>query len=73
MIVCGILVTSAAAEFYPEEPLLWQPYELLMTIVRYEGTAGARAAVFFAAVSLTCAQLGMNVNGLANLMQESDL
>lgn len=63
MIVCGILVTSAAAESYPEEPLLWQPYELLMTIVRYEGSAGARAAVSFAAFSLTCAQLGMNVNG----------
>ncbi len=43
----GIICTSVAVEFYPEDGLLWQPYALL-TAVQMHGGDGARAAVFFA-------------------------
>ena len=43
----GIICTSIAVEFYPNEGLLWQPYALLTAIQKYGGP-GARAAVFFA-------------------------
>jgi NCS1 family nucleobase:cation symporter-1 len=43
----GIVCTSVAAQFYPEEGLLWSPYDLL-TAIQMHGGNGARAAVFFA-------------------------
>ena len=46
----GIICTSTAAEFYPSEGLLWEPYNLL-TVIQQNGGNGARAAVFFACES----------------------
>jgi NCS1 family nucleobase:cation symporter-1 len=46
--VIGIICTSVAAQFYPERGLLWEPYTLLRAIQEESGSAGARAAVFFA-------------------------
>lgn len=43
----GIVCTSVAAQHYPDEGLLWTPYELLRA-VQMHGGKGARAAVFFA-------------------------
>jgi cytosine/uracil/thiamine/allantoin permease len=43
----GIICTSVAAQFYPEEGLLWSPYALF-TAIQMHGGNGARAAVFFA-------------------------
>ena len=48
----GVICTSAAAKFYPDQGLLWNPYSLL-TAIQMEGGAGARAAVFFACTSFT--------------------
>lgn len=63
--IFGILATSAVAEFYSDEPLLWAPYEVLMALIRKEpkSTAGIRAAAFIAGLALCVGQLGMNVNG----------
>ena len=43
----GIICTSVAVEFYPDDGLLWQPYALL-TSIQMHGGNGARAGVFFA-------------------------
>ena len=57
----GVVITSCAAGFYPEEGLLWRPYKLMEVIQRREDTHGARAAVFFLALSFFLSQLCVNV------------
>jgi len=58
----GIVCASVGSLYYPGL-LLWTPYDLLSAIQLNENTAGARAAVFFAALVFTCAQLSLNVSG----------
>ncbi|KAF8063953.1 NCS1 nucleoside transporter family [Lyophyllum atratum] len=58
--VLGIVTTSAARGFYPDEPLLWKLYDLLEAIQRHEGPA-ARAAVFFLAFAFFLSQLCVNI------------
>ncbi|KAH8093863.1 NCS1 nucleoside transporter family [Cristinia sonorae] len=58
--ILGIITTSCARGFYPDEPLLWRLYDLLGAIQRHEGP-GARAAVFFAAFAFLLAQICVNV------------
>ncbi|KAJ7465101.1 NCS1 nucleoside transporter family [Mycena latifolia] len=58
----GLICTSCAAGFYPEEPLLWQPYDLLIAIQTHGGH-GARAATFFAGCAFVVSQLGLNISG----------
>nr|XP_019007707.1 uncharacterized protein I206_07341 [Kwoniella pini CBS 10737]OCF46488.1 hypothetical protein I206_07341 [Kwoniella pini CBS 10737] len=60
----GIICTSVAAQYYPDEGLLWQPYSLL-TAVQNNGGAGARAGVFFASLAFLFAQFGINIAGNA--------
>lgn len=62
--VFGIVVTSCAAGFYPDEGLLWAPYDLL-PVIQTHGGPGARAACFFAGVAFVISQLGINVPGNA--------
>ncbi|CAD6582606.1 MAG: hypothetical protein CYPHOPRED_002076 [Cyphobasidiales sp. Tagirdzhanova-0007] len=58
----GIIVTSCAAQLYPEEGLLWQPYDLLTAIQKHSGNSGrARAAVAFASIAFILAQIGLAV------------
>lgn len=58
----GIVCTSCAATWYPDETtLLWQPYAYLNAIREHEGTPGARAAVAFASIALMFSQFGMVV------------
>ncbi|WRT66262.1 uncharacterized protein IL334_003215 [Kwoniella shivajii] len=64
--IIGLVCASAGAKLYPTETLLWAPYRLLTAIQIHEGTKGARAAVFFASLVFTLAQLGINIPG--NLM-----
>lgn len=59
--VFGTLATSAAIVIFPEEDrLLWSPWDLLLAFQK-EGSAGARAATFFAGLVLVVPQLGINV------------
>ncbi|KAK0236921.1 NCS1 nucleoside transporter family [Armillaria nabsnona] len=58
--VLGIVTTSCARGFYPDEPLLWKLYDLLQAIQEHGGP-GARAAVFFAAFAFFVSQLSVNV------------
>ncbi|GJE93540.1 NCS1 nucleoside transporter family [Phanerochaete sordida] len=58
--ILGIVATSCARGFYPEEPLLWKIYDLLAAVQRHEGP-GARAAVFFAALAFVASQLSVTV------------
>ncbi|BEJ06652.1 hypothetical protein CcaverHIS641_0311740 [Cutaneotrichosporon cavernicola] len=58
----GIVCTSVAAQHYPDEGLLWTPYELLR-VVQKHGGPGARAAVFFACGAFVLSQWGINVPG----------
>jgi len=60
----GIICTSCAAGFYPDEPLLWQPYALL-TAIQTHGGAGARAVAFFGGCAFIVSQFGINVSGNA--------
>jgi NCS1 family nucleobase:cation symporter-1 len=60
--IIGIVCASAGSLYYPGA-LLWTPYQLLTAIQLGENTAGARAAVFFAALVFTCAQLSLNISG----------
>nr|XP_018259521.1 uncharacterized protein I303_07589 [Kwoniella dejecticola CBS 10117]OBR81679.1 hypothetical protein I303_07589 [Kwoniella dejecticola CBS 10117] len=60
----GIVCTSVAAQYYPEEGLLWSPYKLL-TAVQNNGGNGARAGVFFASLAFLFAQFGINIAGNA--------
>jgi NCS1 family nucleobase:cation symporter-1 len=59
--ILGIITTSCARGFYPNEPLLWKLYDLLEAIQIHEGTSGARAAVFFAAFAFFLSQVSVNV------------
>ncbi|KAG6831439.1 hypothetical protein H0H92_010652 [Tricholoma furcatifolium] len=59
--VLGIVTTSAARGFYPNEPLLWKLYDLLEAIQMNERPA-ARAAVFFATTAFLVSQLCVNVS-----------
>ncbi|KAK7473185.1 hypothetical protein VKT23_001284 [Stygiomarasmius scandens] len=58
--ILGIVTTSCARGFYPDEPLLWRLYDLLEAIQTHGGPA-ARAAVFFAAFAFFLSQLCVNV------------
>ncbi|GAA95114.1 uncharacterized protein L969DRAFT_18861 [Mixia osmundae IAM 14324] len=59
--VIGLIVTSAAAGFYPDRPLLWLPYDLLEAVQDESGgSSGARAACFFAAVPWVIIQMSLN-------------
>ncbi|KAG1862376.1 NCS1 nucleoside transporter family [Suillus tomentosus] len=58
--ILGIVTTSCARGFYPNEPLLWKLYDLLQAIQRNEAPA-ARAAVFFAAFAFFLSQLSVTV------------
>ncbi|KAF8156221.1 permease for cytosine/purines, uracil, thiamine, allantoin-domain-containing protein [Mycena galopus ATCC 62051] len=58
--ILGIITTSCARGFYPDEPLLWKLYDLLEAIQTHGGN-GARAAVFFAAFAFFLSQLCVNV------------
>ncbi|KAJ7465096.1 NCS1 nucleoside transporter family [Mycena latifolia] len=58
----GLICTSCAAGFYPEEALLWQPYDLLIA-VQTHGGHGARAATFFAGCAFIVSQWGINISG----------
>ncbi|KAH9895754.1 NCS1 nucleoside transporter family [Cubamyces lactineus] len=60
----GVIVTSCAADFYPDEGLLWAPYDLLRAIQTHGGT-GARAACFFAGCAFVLSQFGINIAGNA--------
>ncbi|KAF5374313.1 hypothetical protein D9758_004633 [Tetrapyrgos nigripes] len=58
----GVICTSCAAGFYPDEELLWQPYDLLIAIQTHGGN-GARAATFFAGCAFVISQWGINISG----------
>lgn len=54
----GIVVTSCAATLYPEEGLLWQPYDLLEVVQRYANNSSrTRAAIAFASIAFISAQM----------------
>ncbi|KAJ8076626.1 hypothetical protein PM082_001049 [Marasmius tenuissimus] len=58
--ILGIITTSCARGFYPDEPLLWRLYDLLEAIQKHSGP-GARAAVFFASFAFFLSQICVNV------------
>ncbi|KAI0631663.1 NCS1 nucleoside transporter family [Trametes polyzona] len=60
----GVVVTSCAAGFFPDDGLLWAPYDLL-PVIQARGGPGARAACFFAGCAFVISQLGINVPGNA--------
>ena len=60
----GIIVTSCAAGFYPDDGLLWAPYDLL-PVIQARGGPGARAACFFVGCAFVMSQLGINIPGNA--------
>ncbi|KAH9939657.1 NCS1 nucleoside transporter family [Epithele typhae] len=62
--VIGLIVTSCAAGLYPEEGLLWEPYELLEVIQR-NGGSRSRVACFFAGCVFVMSQFGINIPGNA--------
>ncbi|RPD58302.1 NCS1 nucleoside transporter family [Lentinus tigrinus ALCF2SS1-7] len=60
----GVIVTSCAAGFYPDDGLLWAPYDLL-PVIQARGGPGARAACFFAGCAFVISQFGINIPGNA--------
>ncbi|KAM5530588.1 hypothetical protein V8D89_015747 [Ganoderma adspersum] len=60
----GVIVTSCAAGFFPDDGLLWAPYDLL-EVVQLRGGPGARAACFFAGCAFVLSQFGINIAGNA--------
>ncbi|RPD56817.1 NCS1 nucleoside transporter family [Lentinus tigrinus ALCF2SS1-7] len=60
----GLIVTSCAAGFYPDDGLLWAPYDLL-PVIQARGGSGARAACFFAGCAFVISQFGINIPGNA--------
>ncbi|KAK1705348.1 NCS1 nucleoside transporter [Colletotrichum lupini] len=67
----GIVCTSCAAQLFPKTQgtLVWEPYRFLDALqAHYDNSAGARAAVFFAALAFIFAQFGIAVaeNALSN-------
>lgn len=65
--ILGIITTSCARGFYPNEPLLWKLYDLLEAIQSNSSnggdgpSSGSRAAVFFAASAFMLSQMCVNV------------
>ena len=62
--IIGLIVTSCAADFYPDEGLLWAPYDLF-PIIQQNGGPGARAACFFVGCVFVMSQFGINIPGNA--------
>ena len=60
----GLIVTSCAAGFYPDEGLLWAPYDLF-PVIQENGGPGARAACFFVGCVFVMSQFGINIPGNA--------
>lgn len=60
----GLIVTSCAAGFYPDDGLLWAPYDLFQ-VVQARGGPGARAASFFVGCAFVVSQWGINIPGNA--------
>ena len=60
----GVIVTSCAAGIFPDDGLLWAPYDLL-EVIQLRGGPGARAACFFAGCAFVLSQFGINVAGNA--------
>lgn len=58
--IFGIITTSCARGFYPDEPMLWKLYDLLYAIQTHEG-GGARAAVFFGAFAFFLSSLSVTM------------
>ncbi|KAG2336648.1 hypothetical protein BDR05DRAFT_896416 [Suillus weaverae] len=58
--ILGIVTTSCAQGFYPNEPLLWKPNDLLQAIQRNEVPV-TRAAVFFAAFAFFLSQRSVTI------------
>ncbi|KAI0085217.1 permease for cytosine/purines, uracil, thiamine, allantoin-domain-containing protein [Irpex rosettiformis] len=58
--ILGIVTTSCARGFYPDEPLLWKLYDLLAAIQRH-GSSRARAAVFFASFAFFLSQMSVTI------------
>ncbi|KAI0804605.1 permease for cytosine/purines, uracil, thiamine, allantoin-domain-containing protein [Irpex lacteus] len=58
--ILGIVTTSCARGFYPDEPLLWKLYDLLAAIQRH-GSHKARAAVFFASFAFFLSQMSVTI------------
>ncbi|KAI0694040.1 permease for cytosine/purines, uracil, thiamine, allantoin-domain-containing protein [Cytidiella melzeri] len=58
--ILGIVTTSCARGFYPDEPLLWKLYDLL-TAIQNHGGAKARAAVFFASFAFFLSQMSVTI------------
>ncbi|KAL7412540.1 NCS1 nucleoside transporter family [Mrakia frigida] len=62
----GLIITSCAAGFYPDEGLLWRPYKLMEVIQEKEGnSSGSRAAIFFLALTFFTSQFCVNIAGCA--------
>ncbi|ODN77201.1 hypothetical protein L202_05723 [Cryptococcus amylolentus CBS 6039] len=60
----GIIVTSCAAQLYPSEGLLWEPFDLFQVVQSDSGNSGrTRCAVAFASLAFICGQLGLTVCG----------
>lgn len=62
--VLGILVTAATQNRLGGEAV-WNPPTLLASLLEANNTSGTRAAVFFAGLALTIAQIGTNIPGNA--------
>ncbi|KAK6212819.1 hypothetical protein LQW54_004908 [Pestalotiopsis sp. IQ-011] len=62
--VLGILVTAATQNRLGGEAV-WNPPTLLATLLQQDPSASTRAAVFFAGLALTVAQMASNVTGNA--------
>ncbi|WVQ82887.1 hypothetical protein IAT38_005023 [Cryptococcus sp. DSM 104549] len=60
----GIIVTSCAAQLYPEEGLLWEPFELFQVVQADSGNSHkTRAAVAFGSIAFLFGQIGLTVCG----------
>lgn len=57
-----VLLQPFQAGLYPDQPLLWRPYKLIEVIQTNEGTPGARAALFFLALTFLFSQWAVNVS-----------
>ncbi|PWN26047.1 NCS1 nucleoside transporter [Jaminaea rosea] len=57
----GIIVTSCAAQWWPDKGLLWMPPDLLEQIQANDNVGKTRLAVFLAALVFLSSQLGINV------------
>ncbi|KAI1879077.1 hypothetical protein JX265_003254 [Neoarthrinium moseri] len=62
--VLGILVTAATQNRLGGEAV-WNPPTLIAKLLEINGSAGTRAAVFFAGLALTISQIGANIPGNA--------